>query len=184
MATPTSSSTSTTNVFFLLSSLFVLLVAYSISRQSPYRETKLVLYVQDYLGGPDATCAVVGGKRGPDSSALDFGTVVVTDDLLTEGPEPESAPLGRAQGLYANSALDGKGIHMAFSLVFTGGPYNGSTLEVQGSDYYLVKAREFGVVSGTGHFRFARGYGVMETVWLDLNALRGVLKFTITVRHS
>lgn len=95
----------------------------------------------------------------------------------------DSMLIGRAQGLYINSQLDGKALYMVFSVIFTAGDFRGSTLEIQGSDIFTVKEREFGVVSGTGYFRFVKGYGVMETEFMDLENLRATLKLNVTLKH-
>nr|KYP57882.1 hypothetical protein KK1_004164 [Cajanus cajan] len=95
----------------------------------------------------------------------------------------ESTLIGRAQGVYVNSQLDGKALYMVFSIVFTHGEFKGSTLEIQGSDIFAMKEREFGVVSGTGYFRFVKGYGIMETEFMDLPNLRATLKLNVTVKH-
>jgi hypothetical protein len=46
-----------------------------------------------------------------------------------------------------------------------------------------MKKREFGIVSGTGYFRFVKGYGIMETEFMDLVNLRATLKLNVTVKH-
>ncbi|XP_077252028.1 dirigent protein 11-like [Tasmannia lanceolata] len=78
---------------------------------------------------------------------------------------------------------DSTDFHLAFLVVFTNEKYNGSTLEIQGSDRFMLKQREVSVVSGTGVFRFARGYAILETVKLDLGQLNAVIKFNVTVLH-
>jgi len=125
----------------------------------------------------------VAGKTGPASSILNFGTVAIVDDPVTEGPNIDSALIGRAQGMYINSQLDGKGLYMVFSVIFTTGEFKGSSLEIQGSDIFTMKEREFGVVSGTGYFRFVKGYGIMETEFMDIATLRATLKLTVTLKH-
>ncbi|GAA0143971.1 transporter [Lithospermum erythrorhizon] len=147
-------------------------------------KTKLLFYVHDYLTGHDASALTVAGKDGATTSILQFGTLLVVDDKVTEGPDPNSKEIGRAQGMYLNSQLDGKGLHMVFSVIFTQGEYKGSTLEIQGADLFAMKEREFSVVSGTGYFRFVRGYGIMTTEFLDVANLRGILKLDITVKHD
>ncbi|XP_030539973.1 dirigent protein 11-like [Rhodamnia argentea] len=170
------------NFFFLIFTVALLYVAYTIPRHQP-RETNLVFYVHDYLTGQDASTVTVAGKAGPQSSILHFGTVLVVDDPVTEGPTIESREIGRAQGMYVNSQLDGKGLHLVFSVIFTGGEHEGSTLEIQGADLFSMEEREFGIVSGTGQFRFVKGYGVMVTEFMDIANLRAVLKLNVTVRH-
>ncbi|KAI3823562.1 hypothetical protein L1987_05001 [Smallanthus sonchifolius] len=151
--------------------------------KNKYKQTNLVLYVHDYHTGDDKSVITVAGKDGPTTSILHFGTLLATDNPVTLGLDPGSNEVGRAQGMYINSQLDGKAVFMTFSIVFTDGEYKGSTLEIQGADRFLVKEREFSVVSGTGYFRFVRGYGIMTTEFLDLQNLRALLKFNITVRH-
>ncbi|MCE5167313.1 hypothetical protein HAX54_047637 [Datura stramonium] len=148
------------------------------------KQTKLVFYVHDYLSGQEDTSAItVAGKDGPQTSVLHFGTVVAVDDPVTEGPDPNSKVIGRAQGMYINSQLDGKGLHLMFSVIFTDGEFKGSTLEIQGADLFAMKEREFSIVSGTGYFRFVRGYGIMTTHFIDIPNLRAILKLDVTVNH-
>ncbi|XP_020228948.1 dirigent protein 11 [Cajanus cajan] len=172
----------TSNLFFLIFTFTILYVAYTFPRLQP-KQTNLVFYVHDHFTGDHATAATVAGKSGPASSILRFGTVAIVDDPVTEGPGMESTLIGRAQGVYVNSQLDGKALYMVFSIVFTHGEFKGSTLEIQGSDIFAMKEREFGVVSGTGYFRFVKGYGIMETEFMDLPNLRATLKLNVTVKH-
>ncbi|XP_057421654.1 dirigent protein 11-like [Lotus japonicus] len=176
----------TSNFFlFFISTLTILYVNYTFPRfQQPLpNQTNLVFYVHDHFTGEDTTAATVAGNSGTASSILRFGTVAVVDDPVTEGPSIDSALIGRAQGVYINSQLDGKGLYMVFSVIFTGGEFRGSSLEIQGSDIFTMKEREFGVVSGTGYFRFVKGYGIMETEFMDIENLRATLKHNITVKH-
>nr|XP_016507745.1 PREDICTED: dirigent protein 1-like [Nicotiana tabacum] len=76
--------------------------------------------------------------------------MVVVYDPVTEGPDPKSKEIGRAQGMYINSQLDGKGLHLMLSVIFTDGEFKGSTLEIPGADLFAMKEREFSIVSGTG----------------------------------
>ncbi|XP_068666679.1 dirigent protein 1-like [Aristolochia californica] len=108
---------------------------------------------------------------------------MVTDDAPTEGPERHSKEVGRAHGIYVNSALDASDLHFLFSAVFTNKKYNGSALEIQGADRFYLKQREVSVVYGTGAFRFARGFVVLETVYLHLPGLDAVIKFNVAVLH-
>lgn len=157
----------------LIIALPILYWAFNFKKQS-----KLVFYVHDYLTGHDTSAITVAGK-----DVLRFGTMVAVDDPVTEGPDRESNSIGRAQGMYINSQLDGKGLHLLFSVIFTDGKYKGSTLEIQGADLFAMKEREFSVVSGTGYFRFVRGYGIMTTQFIDIPNLRAILKLDVTVNH-
>ncbi|XP_027333646.1 dirigent protein 11-like [Abrus precatorius] len=169
-------------LFLIIFAVTILYAAYTFPRPQ-LKQTNLVFYVHDYFTGHDSTAAIVAGKAGPTSKILHFGTVAVVDDPVTEGPSIESTLIGRAQGMYVNSRLDGKSLYMVFSVTFTDGEFKGSSLEIQGSDIYTMKEREFGVVSGTGYFRFVKGYGVMETEFIDVANLRAILKLSVTVKH-
>lgn len=109
--------------------------------------------------------------------------MIAVDDPVTVGPSIESQEIGRAQGMYINSEVEGKGLHLMFSVIFTDGEYKGSSLEIQGADLFAMKEREFSIVSGTGFFRFVKGYGIMETHFMDLANLRAILKLNVTVKH-
>ena len=50
-----------------------------------------------------------------------FGLVNIIDDPLTEGPEPTSKLVGRAQGLYGSAGQQEVGQLLARNLVFTVG---------------------------------------------------------------
>lgn len=148
------------------------------------KKTKnIVFYVHDYLTGDDTSAVTVAGKNGHTTSIMHFGTILAVDDPVTEGPDPTSKQLGRAQGLYINSQLDGKGLHLVFSVIFTDGEYKRSTLEIQGADIFSMEEREFSVVSGTGCFRFVKGYGILTTEFMDLPNLRAILKLNITLKY-
>ncbi|RWR86325.1 dirigent protein 23 [Cinnamomum micranthum f. kanehirae] len=169
------------------------------------KKTKMVFYMQDWETGKNVTAVPVAGKNGTLSSILNFATVMVVDDAITEGQDRQSKQIGRAQGIYVNSALDASDLHLLFSIVFTNKKYNGSTIEIQGADRFFLKQREVSVVSGTGYFRFAqgfaiqgadrfflkqrevsvvsgtgyfrfaKGFAVLETVYLDLTNLNAVI---------
>ncbi|RWR86317.1 dirigent protein 22 [Cinnamomum micranthum f. kanehirae] len=147
------------------------------------KETEMVFYMQDWESGKNITAVPVSGRNGTLSSILNFATVMVVDDAITEGQDRQSKQIGRAQGIYVNSALDASDLHLLFSIVFTNEKYNGSTIEIQGADRFFLKQREVSVVSGTGYFRFAKGFAVLETVYLDLTNLNAVIRFNITVHH-
>ncbi|XXG40315.1 hypothetical protein AAC387_Pa01g1063 [Persea americana] len=116
-------------------------------------ETNMVFYLHDLFIGKNATAAPLA-KRSEEATVIDFGTMVI-DDAVTEGSKKNSAQVGRAQGIYVNSTLDGSSTHLAFSIIFTNSKYNGGTLETQGAQTYLLNQREVWIVSGTGTFRLA-----------------------------
>ncbi|CAN1340798.1 Dirigent protein 11 [Linum perenne] len=176
------------NLFLSFLTLSVLYIAYTFPKHDPPqpKSTNFVVYVHDKFTGADASAITVAGKQGKPTSAfniLQFGSVAVVDDPVTEGPTIESKEIGRAQGVYINSQIDGKGLYLVFSVIFTDGEFEGSTLEIQGSDIFSMKEREFGVVSGTGYFRFVKGYGIMETAFMDVANLSAIIKLNVTVKH-
>ena len=147
------------------------------------RETRMVLYMHDLETGRNVTTFPVAGLRNKRWGTVQFGSVFAVDDKLTEAYEWDSPQAGRARGIYVSSALDGSDLHLLMSLVFTSREYNGSTLEIQGADRDFQKYREVSVVSGTGKFRLARGFAVLETVFLDVPNLNAVLRWNLTVFH-
>ncbi|GAV70852.1 Dirigent domain-containing protein [Cephalotus follicularis] len=181
----------TTNLFTIIFSLTLLYVKYILPKHDPQgpKQTNLVFYVHDHDYFPghgiNTSANTVDGKSGPACSILPFGTVTVVDDIVTEGPSIESKEIGRAQGLYINSQLDGKGfLYMVFSIIFTDGEFKGSSLEIQGADVMSMKEREFGVVSGTGYFRFVKGYGIKTTQFMDIPNLRVITKLNIIYKEQ
>ncbi|GLJ32175.1 hypothetical protein SUGI_0647750 [Cryptomeria japonica] len=127
------------------------------------KEKNMVFYVQEIVSGPNATILSSAGVNGSSSNPRSFGTVFVIDDVITQGPHPNSKFLGRFQGLEANSDLSGKNFLLAVSLIFE----NGSILEIQGTIRTQVAKRELSVVGGTGQFRYARGFVIVEIVAND-----------------
>lgn len=160
--------------------LVLLLSAIMVTSETLIKETHMTFYLQDWVTGKNATALPVAG-RNKTSKPTEFGTVVVIDDAVTAGPKRSSPQVGRAQGTYVNSMLDGTDVHLIFSIIFTNAKYNGSTLEIQGADRFSLNQREVSVVSGTGAFRFVRGYVVLSTVFFrNLNA---VVQCNVTIRH-
>uniref|UniRef100_A0A0D3HFT5 Dirigent protein n=1 Tax=Oryza barthii TaxID=65489 RepID=A0A0D3HFT5_9ORYZ len=77
--------------------------------------------------------AAVAEAPTTNASATWFGTVVVIDNPLTDGPNLTSSRLvGRAQGMYVVAAgKDALSLMMSMNFVFADdGPYNGSSLAV------------------------------------------------------
>ena len=155
--------------------------------------THLHFYFHDTVSGksPTAVRVVSPPPTGSSSSSSSspspqptfFGAVTVMDDPLTEGPEPGSAAVGRAQGLYMGSDEAKIGFLQAMNLVFTAGAHNGSTLALLGRNCPLDGVRELPVVGGTGKFRFARGYALLRTHWLDVRTGDATVEYDVYVMH-
>lgn len=160
-----------------------IIVSSSLADYQLLKETNMTLYFQDFSGGPNATVAIVTGIPGKVWSFFSFGTIFVTDDKLTAGPERNSPEVGRGQGIYVTSSLDGANTHVLFSIVFTNKEYNGSTLEIQGRSIQLASVRESSVVGGTGNFRLAKGIATFETIYYDATIFYSIIRCNVTVLH-
>ncbi|KAL2460041.1 Dirigent protein 21 [Abeliophyllum distichum] len=145
--------------------------------------TRLHFYIQDALGGPNATVWEVSKSIITSISPTSFGQVRVLDDLITVGPDRNSSKLGWAQGLITFADMKESALNMNINLVFTAGKYNGSTLCILGRNPILNKNRELPVVGGTGVFRMARGYSISNTYSYDSVLNYGVLEYTVYVAH-
>ncbi|KAF8410712.1 hypothetical protein HHK36_003248 [Tetracentron sinense] len=143
----------------------------------------MVFYMHDYETGTNISAIPVAGNPLKKWFVLEFGTIIAIDDAATVAIERNSTQIARLQGMYVNSAKDGTDLHWLVSIVFTNKAYNGSTLEIQGANREFQKYREVSVVSGTGLFRFARGYAILETVLLDLDNLNAIVRWNLTVLH-
>lgn len=83
------------------------------------------------------------------------------------------------------TSLDGSNVSVILSIVFTNNSqYNGSTLEIQGVSRQFENYREVSVVSGTGRFRFARGYATLETLSYDPTTTYSVIHCSITLQEG
>nr|GEX11983.1 dirigent protein 21-like [Tanacetum cinerariifolium] len=101
----------------------------------------------------------------------------------TVGPERTSKIVGRAQGLYAADDLNELSIIMVLNYVFVEGKYNGSTLSILGRNLVTSKVREMPIVGGSGLFRFARGYALAKTHFLNVSNGDAVVEYNVYVLH-
>ncbi|XP_042466894.1 dirigent protein 22-like [Zingiber officinale] len=147
--------------------------------------THLHFFFHDVLSGRNATAVriidPVTSPAGTGTGTL-FGSVVMMDDLLTEGPDPSSQAVGRAQGFYASADLTELAFLQPMNLVFTAGKYNGSVLTVQGRNAPFHEMREMAVVGGSGLFRFARGYAQAHTHTVSANG-DAIVEYNVYVMH-
>ncbi|WOL04087.1 hypothetical protein Cni_G12808 [Canna indica] len=148
--------------------------------QQKQKLSHLHFYFHDIVSGRNAT-AVPVAKPSTQTRAL-FGMITVMDDPLTEGPEPTSKPVGRAQGAYAVASLGELAFLQAMNMVFTEGKYNGSVLTVLGRNTPFHEVREMPVVGGSGLFRFARGYALAHTISLSSSG-DAVVEYNVYVMH-
>ncbi|CAI0445162.1 unnamed protein product [Linum tenue] len=111
--------------------------------------TNLQFYFHDIVSGSNPTAVQVASAAGSGSG---FGSITMADDALTETADPNSKLIGRAQGIYAQASQTGLALLMALSYSFT-----------VGRNAVMTQGRELPVLGGTGLFRMARGYAVLQT---------------------
>ncbi|XP_026395922.1 dirigent protein 2-like [Papaver somniferum] len=149
----------------------------------PEKMTKLHFYLHDNLIGSNQTGFRIAEAAITNSSSTFFGATFMVDDPLTEGPDPESRLVGRAQGLFGASGMNETSLIMGLSLVFTADKkFNGSTISVFTRNAVTYTEREFSIVGGTGFFRFARGFISAKTYWT--NGFNSIIEWTCTVVHN
>ncbi|KAG6524943.1 hypothetical protein ZIOFF_014888 [Zingiber officinale] len=110
---------------------------------------KLHFFFHDVVSGRNATVAqIINPVKSPPTSTF-LGMTNIMDDLLTEGPQPTSRPVGGAQGLYASSDSTEIAFLQIMNIVFTDGAYNDSALTVVGRNPTLHDVLEMPVVGDT-----------------------------------
>ncbi|XP_061356488.1 pterocarpan synthase 1-like [Gastrolobium bilobum] len=174
-----------TPIKFLFFSLLVITIMVSQANcevtQRRLEQTNMVFFIHEVARGPNATVAPVTGINGKVWSYNTFGTIFVVDDPVTLSASSNSNPIGRVQGLITASSLDGANVNVVLSIVFNNFQYNGSTLEIQGTSRQRENYREVSVVSGTGKFRFARGFAALETLSYDAATTHSVIRLSVTL---
>ncbi|KAL6007769.1 hypothetical protein ACLOJK_033271 [Asimina triloba] len=174
---------STSRSLFLAIFLFSVVVVSISAKPFKLRREKmshLHFYFHDIVSGPNPTAVKVAEAA---RSLGPFGTVVMIDDPLTEGPDPKSKLIGRAQGLYAVASQHDSGLLMALNYVFVEGKYNRSTLSILGRNLVFSEVREMPVLGGSGLFRFARGYAEARTHFLNMTTGDAVVEYNVYVIH-
>uniref|UniRef100_A0A7C9DQ26 Dirigent protein n=1 Tax=Opuntia streptacantha TaxID=393608 RepID=A0A7C9DQ26_OPUST len=157
--------------------------AETVSSANNERTTNLQFYFHDIVSGNSPTAVPVARASRSNGFPTGFGTLVMADDPLTEGPDPKSKLVGRAQGLYGSASLDEVGLLMVMSYTFTDGEYEGSSLSILGRNSAMHPVREMAVVGGTGVFRMARGYAQARTYWYNPKAGDAIVGYNVTVVH-
>ncbi|KAF9624451.1 hypothetical protein IFM89_011459 [Coptis chinensis] len=171
MASICRTSPSSTN--FVLFLLLAILVSITTTEALKPKVARLQFYMHDIVNGPNQTAVRVAPTEpvnftNPDPIAATFGSISVMDNPLTATPDPKSALIGRAQGIYAvSSQRDELSLLMTLTYVLVSGPHNGSTFSVVGRNPVMSDVREMPIVGGTGTFRLARGYCLAQTHSMD-----------------
>ncbi|KAD5803301.1 hypothetical protein R6Q59_024469 [Mikania micrantha] len=181
-----------TTFLFILSSIIFLAKSQPFSTSlprstlRPKREnvTRLHFFFHDVVGGPNATAVRVAAAPITNTSPTGFGAVVIMDNLLTEGSNPNSKRVGRAQGMYASADMTNMSFMMVNNYVFDDERFNGSTLSVLGRNPVTSPAvRELPVVGGTGVFRFASGYAEARTFFVNETNGDAIVEYNVYVLH-
>ncbi|KAF0902534.1 hypothetical protein E2562_017932 [Oryza meyeriana var. granulata] len=163
----------------------LLVLAATASPAAGQKETRLRVFWHDVVSGPNSTVAQVAQAPTSNTSSTGFGTVLVIDDPLTDGPNLTTSRLvGRAQGMYVAAGKDTLSLMMAMNFVFVDGDYNGSSLAIFGPNPAERAVREMPVVGGTGVFRFARGYCQARTRWFNATTGDATVEYKIHLRHD
>ncbi|KAK3118594.1 hypothetical protein QOZ80_9BG0702090 [Eleusine coracana subsp. coracana] len=150
--------------------------------------THIRFYMHDLvtaLPGRPATAVRIttGTTPVPVDPRIRFGDMYMIDDLLTEGPDPASPAVGRAQGFFLFASQTELAVLLSFNTVFTAGPYNGSTIALVSRDAFFDEVRELPVVGGTGMFRGVSGYGLLRTHIFNTSEMNAVLKIDMYLRR-
>lgn len=144
--------------------------------------TKLHFYLHENITGDYPTAVKIAEAPGANISATGFGELYMMDNPLTEGPDPNSRLVGRAQGLYGSSEMNELSLIMGVSLVFTGNnKFNGSTINVFTGNPITHKEREFAIVGGTGYFRHAHGFISAKTY--RRRGKNAIVEYDCTIVH-
>ncbi|GJW48333.1 dirigent protein 21-like protein [Tanacetum coccineum] len=185
-----STTTSTALIFFLFSILLVAESQTFSTSLSPAslqlgrkKLTRLHFFFHDIVGGPNATAIRVASAPIMNTSTTGFGNVIIMDNLMTIGPEPNSTRVGRAQGMYASADLNNMSFMMVNNYVFDEEKFNGSTLSILGRNPIMSPVRELTVVGGSGVFRFASGYAEARTYFLNETNGDAVVEYDVYVLH-
>ncbi|KAK6916691.1 Dirigent protein [Dillenia turbinata] len=137
--------------------------------------TRLHFYFHEKVSGQNPTSATVAQAPNMLQSPTFFGGINVVDDALTDGPDPTSKLVGRAQGMYASSGLSEITLLMAVDLVFT----DNSTLSIFGQNHIHRPIRRMSIIGGTGAFELARGYLTFKTHYYNPTSGNAILECDI-----
>ncbi|GMN57330.1 hypothetical protein TIFTF001_026450 [Ficus carica] len=113
---------------------------------------------------------VTAGQLPSGSATLQklmFGSVTVIDDELTEQHELGSAVIGRAQGFYLASSLDGNSHTMVMTVMVHGGDHGHQVedaISLFGVHRTATPVSHVAVIGGTGKYENAQGYATVESL--------------------
>ncbi|XP_002971049.2 dirigent protein 2 [Selaginella moellendorffii] len=155
--------------------LLVVSLSFAVSYAAPIKVLDFYLHDKVDLTNPsNSTVVLVAGPKN-----LQFGAVLVIDDVLTKGPSRDSEIVGRAKGTYISddSTNTTTGLFLTFVAVFKDG-----TMSMYGQDNIFDEVRELAVIGGTGAYRFASGYAQIRTYKI-IPPLSAILKFHVFYKN-
>ncbi|XP_052189693.1 dirigent protein 9-like [Diospyros lotus] len=96
---------------------------------------------------------------------LMFGSITVVDNELTQGHELGSAVLGKMQGFYLSSSLDGTSHTLVLTALLHGGEHDvDDTISFFGIHRTGSPVSQIALIGGTGKYENAKGYATIETL--------------------
>ncbi|KAI3936106.1 hypothetical protein MKX01_036377 [Papaver californicum] len=146
--------------------------------------TRLHFYFHDMVSGKNPSAIPIAQAPITNQFSTMFGTLRMIDDPLTEGSDPSSKVVVRAQGLYGFSGQAQLSLIAAISYVFTDEKLkNGSSLSLLSHNPILNPIRELAIVGGTGSFRFASGFAKIKTLFFNFTSGDAIVEYNVTVVH-
>nr|POF08614.1 dirigent protein 23 [Quercus suber] len=139
-----------TSCFTTINGVFSEQSPMAISTKRMEKLTRLRSYFHDTLDGTNPTAIRIAGP-----SKRSFGTTMMIDDPLTEGPKTRSKLVGRGQGIYAIA------LNMTLACCLW----------------------EMPIVGATGVFRYARGYALAKTFSFNQKTGDAVVEYNVSVLH-
>ncbi|KAI3804096.1 hypothetical protein L1987_32266 [Smallanthus sonchifolius] len=143
--------------------------------------TNLHFFFHDIVSGNSPTAMRVA-QASSYTLLTGFGNLVMADDVLTSGPEPNSTVVGRAQGIYASASMEDLSFLMTMNLAFSDGDFNGSSLSLLGRNPVLHEYREMPIVGGSGVFRMACGIATAKTYSFNLLG-DAIVEYNVVASH-
>ncbi|KAK7839469.1 dirigent protein 24 [Quercus suber] len=132
---------------------------------------------------------------GASLQKLMFGSLTVFDDELTEGHELGSAVVGKAQGFYLASSLDGTSQTIAVTLLLSHGggqQHHDQTVVEDAISFFGVHRTashesQIAVVGGTGKYENAKGYATLGSLHQEdqhtTDGVDTVLEFSVYLSY-
>ncbi|XVF00925.1 hypothetical protein REPUB_Repub04eG0044100 [Reevesia pubescens] len=155
---------------------------------APKRVTHLHFFLHDILSGQNPSVVMVARPNRTtafNETPTPFGSVFVTDDQLTVGPNLTSDQvIGNAQGIYVSAGQEVLSYVLYWNFGFTQGEFNGSSFSVFSRYPVTVPVHELAVVGGTGQFRLAEGFVQVTTYFANYTSGDAILECNATLIHQ